>query len=333
MIKRISPLASLAGKDNRFSVVEDEPDEVDEFEAGAALEENVPPYAEDGYTEDEFAEDDPLADLEIDLTRIAEASKQPKQPIADDIRPFPAPVRPAETAPEPEMAASPEPEVAEDVPSPLQLGEPLVDTGPEEIVEPPETAMPPKAAEPAKPVEPEKSAKPVKPEDAPKASDAPSTMEPAKRRSSRVKTTLLGFDRSDGRSEDIFDTLEEKNATVMSKFPTGWLVVIKGEGRGTSISLHSGVHQIGRGDDQAIQLDFGDTGISRSNHAAIAFDDETKSFFLGHGGKANIVRLNGTPVLSTEPLNDGDLIRIGETTLRFVAFCSEEFSWSDDEVG
>ena len=86
--------------------------------------------------------------------------------------------------------------------------------------------------------------------------------------------------------------------------------------------------QIGRGDDQMVQLDFGDMGISRTNHAAIAFDDEAQQFLLGHGGKANIVRLNGRPVLSTEPLKHGDTIRIGETTLRFVAFCGEEFVWN-----
>ena len=194
--------------------------------------------------------------------------------------------------------------------------------------------MPPplKLGEPLKTNEIEKTPEPLQAEEPVKAEAPVTTEEPVKRRSSRVKTTLLGFDRSDGRSEDIFNSLAVEATTEMSMFPTGWMVIISGPGRGTSISLHSGVHQIGRGDDQAIQLDFGDSGISRSNHAAIAFDDEAKAFFLGHGGKSNIVRLNGTPVLSTETLSDGDLIRIGETTLRFVAFCSEEFSWAEGEA-
>ena len=38
-------------------------------------------------------------------------------------------------------------------------------------------------------------------------------------------------------------------------------------------------------------------------------------FFLGHGGKANLVRLNDKPVLSTEEVSSSDLIRIGETSL------------------
>ena len=51
------------------------------------------------------------------------------------------------------------------------------------------------------------------------------------------------------------------------------------------------------------------------------------AFFLGHGGKANLVRLNGRPVLSTEEIRSENTIRIGETTLRFVALCGRDFSW------
>ena len=153
-----------------------------------------------------------------------------------------------------------------------------------------------------------------------------------RRRNNRVKTTLLGFDRSDGRTEELFKEKTEDKAAQICKFPTGWLVVIQGPGRGTAIALHEGVSQIGRDDDQAVQLDFGDSNISRENHAAVAYDNETHIFYLGHGGKTNIVRLNGTPVLGTEAMSDGDLIRIGETTLRLVAFCNEEFSWTDTET-
>ena len=76
-----------------------------------------------------------------------------------------------------------------------------------------------------------------------------------------------------------------------------------------------------------------DTSISRQNHAAIAYDNEQKSFFLGHGGKANLVRLNGRPVLSTEELQSEDTVRIGETTLRFIAMCGDSFSWDQDQEG
>ena len=60
---------------------------------------------------------------------------------------------------------------------------------------------------------------------------------------------------------------------------------------------------------------------------SIAYDAKQESFFIGHCGKANIVRRNDRPVLSTEELNAGDHITIGETTLRFVPLCGPDFSW------
>ena len=149
------------------------------------------------------------------------------------------------------------------------------------------------------------------------------------RRAGRVKTRLLGFDQTVG--TDPFETGEAAPAAAVVRFPVGWIVVVEGPGRGASFTLFNGVSAIGRGDDQPVKLDFGDTSISRTNHAVVAYDNEQRKFFLGHGGKANIVRLNGKPVLSTEELAHNDMIRIGETTLRFLALCGAEFDWSDEE--
>jgi len=151
------------------------------------------------------------------------------------------------------------------------------------------------------------------------------------RRAGRVKTRLLGFEHAHGSATDPFEAAREDNGSSQGKFPVGWMVVIKGLGRGSSFMLNNGVSQIGRGEDQAIRLDFGDSSISRNNHAAIAYDAEQRLFFIGHGGKANLVRLNNKPVLSTEELADGDLIRIGETVLQFVALCGPDFDWEIDE--
>jgi hypothetical protein len=101
-------------------------------------------------------------------------------------------------------------------------------------------------------------------------------------------------------------------------------------GRGAYFAVTNSVSSIGRGLDQSICLNFGDASISRSNHAAIAYDAEQNRFFLGHGNKSNIVRRNGQPVLSTEELVNGDAIRIGKTTLRFVALCGPDFTWGPD---
>lgn len=160
---------------------------------------------------------------------------------------------------------------------------------------------------------------------------------PAARRAGRVKTRLLGFDHAAVRPADPFAAApaaapppEAEQSAAVTRFPVGWIVVTKGPGRGACFALGNGVSQIGRGADQAIALDFGDASISRTNHAAVAYDDEDNSFYLGHGGKANMVRLNGRPVISTEPLRHMDVIRIGETTLLFVALCGADFRWTED---
>lgn len=152
-------------------------------------------------------------------------------------------------------------------------------------------------------------------------------------RSRRTKTRLIGFEKSDGDVVDLFNDAPKVVATQRAKFPVGWIVVAEGPGRGESFALMAGMNPIGRGEDQAIQLDFGDNAISRSNHAAIVYDPDGKEFLLGHGGKSNIVRLNDKPVISNETLKTGDVIRIGETVLRFVALCDKSFNWSDGATG
>lgn len=146
-------------------------------------------------------------------------------------------------------------------------------------------------------------------------------------RSGRVKTRILGFSGSEDQSTDPFSQHKRSAPTENAAFPVGWLIVIDGPGRGQAITLYDGVSQIGRGDTQAVRLNFGDNSISRENHAAIAFDGEQSEFFIGHGGKANLVRLNNQPVLSTQKIGSRDTIRIGETTLQFIALCGPDFSW------
>ncbi|WP_239113296.1 FHA domain-containing protein [Shimia biformata] len=150
-------------------------------------------------------------------------------------------------------------------------------------------------------------------------------------RSGRVKTRLLGFSATQSSVQDPISASGAPGVSDYSEFPVGWLVVVEGPGKGAAFTLFDGLTQIGRGEGQAVRLDFGDNSISRENHAAIAFDAEQGRFFFGHGGKANLVRLNGRPVLSTEDLQSGSVIRIGETTLRFIALCNEEFSWGAED--
>ncbi|MEM7722244.1 MAG: FHA domain-containing protein [Pseudomonadota bacterium] len=146
---------------------------------------------------------------------------------------------------------------------------------------------------------------------------------------SHARTRILGFN-AEELTSDAFATAEDAAATT-PRFTAGWMVVVDGPGRGADFGVTAHVSNIGRGADQEIALDFGDKTISRDRHAAVVYDAEQNRFFLGHGNKANVVRRNGQPVLATEEMFDGDLIRIGKTTLRFVALCGPDFTWDDED--
>lgn len=107
----------------------------------------------------------------------------------------------------------------------------------------------------------------------------------------------------------------------------GWLVVIDGPGRGCSVDIYSGMNSIGRNGAERIPLDFGDESISREAHAYVIYDEKQNSFFIQHGGKSNLVRLNDDPVLAPLSIKRGDTLEIGKTKLVFVPFCDDNFVW------
>lgn len=249
-----------------------------------------------------------------------------------------------DTAPDPVMAALAELEVK-------RLREALAAATPQPVQEPdPEPAAEMPVARPSRVVK----AKAPLPEgiapaargiwdledEAPKPSSVATLAEPeqasAPRRPTRTKTRVLGFEAQPAAVVPLFDETVTspipEAAPAPGKgyvmFPAGWLVVKDGPGKGASFALSQGVSQIGRGADQTVALDYGDMAISRQNHAAIAYDPNTHEFHVGHGGKSNLVRLNGRPLLSTEPAHDGDEIQIGETTLVLKVLCTPEFNWS-----
>ncbi len=177
-------------------------------------------------------------------------------------------------------------------------------------------------------------------DEAPKPAPAPAVSEAAPRRPTRTKTRVLGFEAQPTAVVPLFEGLDGSPIPTVPAapgkgyvmFPAGWLVVKDGPGKGASFALSQGVSQIGRGVDQTVALDFGDMAISRQNHAAIAYDAATHEFHIGHGGKSNLVRLNGKPLLSTESAGDGDEIQIGETTLVLKVLCTPAFNWSSFEA-
>jgi hypothetical protein len=112
----------------------------------------------------------------------------------------------------------------------------------------------------------------------------------------------------------------------------GWVVVVAGPGRGHALQLGHGMNSIGRAEGQRCQLDFGDTEISRKNHATLTYDPRGRKFYLMHGGGQNLTYLGETPVLAPVVLNGGELISLGKTTLKFIPLCGPDFDWSKESV-
>ncbi|WP_202941136.1 MULTISPECIES: FHA domain-containing protein [Alteromonas] len=114
---------------------------------------------------------------------------------------------------------------------------------------------------------------------------------------------------------------------------SGWLVVVKGSGKGHFLKLGFGQNSIGRGPTERVSINFGDGQISRSNHATISYDPRGNQFYIQPGSGTNMTYIDTqpTPVLQPMVLPPFSHISIGETTLRFVPLCGEQFTWDSVE--
>lgn len=99
----------------------------------------------------------------------------------------------------------------------------------------------------------------------------------------------------------------------------GYVVIVDGPGHGTELPLTKSVNMIGRGLDQDVRLQFGDPYISRTAHARVHYKRATGLIAIQSGEKNNPVLLNRRVLHGTQLLRDGDLVTLGQTTLRFVS--------------
>lgn len=125
------------------------------------------------------------------------------------------------------------------------------------------------------------------------------------------------------------DRVALHSGAAMDNPPTGWLVVVRGPGQGQVLTLGNGMNPIGRSAASRVRLDFGDDSVSRENHARLIYEPRQRRWLLNHGDGTNLTYLNGDLVVGTVDLETGGEIQIGETILRFQAFCSTDFDWSD----
>jgi hypothetical protein len=106
----------------------------------------------------------------------------------------------------------------------------------------------------------------------------------------------------------------------------GWLVCTDGPDEGRDYQLRSGRNAIGRSRQMEVCV-AGDDTISRENHAALAYDQKANEFTLIPGEGRELVYLNGEALYQPSTLQHHDEIEMGETILRFVPLCDEEFEW------
>jgi hypothetical protein len=125
-----------------------------------------------------------------------------------------------------------------------------------------------------------------------------------------------------GGSKTIYQETREGRRPVY-----GWLVIVEGPGQGASFAVFAGLNKIGR-EHGEVTLDFGDLGIGGDEHARLLVDQKTLRFALQHGNGKNLTYVNDEALFATHrELQGYDRVRISETTLAFVPFCSERFSW------
>jgi pSer/pThr/pTyr-binding forkhead associated (FHA) protein len=117
-------------------------------------------------------------------------------------------------------------------------------------------------------------------------------------------------------SGEALDDISTQLIRDKSNQTVGKLTVVEGAGSGKSVNIYTGTNQIGRGDDMRVQINFGDDTISRQQHAVITFDAKNLEVRIYDGGKPGGLWVNGSRVTADQAVKFGDLIKLGETTLK-----------------
>lgn len=124
-------------------------------------------------------------------------------------------------------------------------------------------------------------------------------------------------------------TTEQLVSAAMADPVVGWVVIVDGPGKGIFLPLGYGMNSLGRDKNERVCLDFGDEGISRTQHAIITYDPRGRKFYVQHGGGKNLTYLGEQPLLMPAPLHGNEEILLSQTKLRFVPLCGENFDWQE----
>ena len=148
---------------------------------------------------------------------------------------------------------------------------------------------------------------------------------------------LFGAVKGGGSGIESYRPTEAAGAIKMESGETvnpvvGWLVCIKGVNFGKEYRIHSDYNYVGSASgDVVIQ---GDPKISHEKHMLITYDSEARKFYVSPFSGSNMVRLNDKALVGgAEELHSYDVIRTGDSTFMFIAFCGPEFNWDQVSNG
>lgn len=118
-------------------------------------------------------------------------------------------------------------------------------------------------------------------------------------------------------------------ANIQGEEPvTGWLVGVRGEYKGNSFNLKTGVNVISR-DASAYVCLKKDAQVSRGKHATIIYEPKKKVFYIGEG-ENTMTYCNDELVCGKQELKSYDSIEIGGGSYLFIPFCGEQFDWDKE---
>jgi hypothetical protein len=127
-------------------------------------------------------------------------------------------------------------------------------------------------------------------------------------------------------TEEPDKSRQQKYEIVGRRKVVGCLVCVKGAMMGEGFFLVEGHNDIGRGANLEVVLSK-ELTVSRKAHACITYDKKKNQYFLEAAKGKQDVLCDGVIVQEATLLASGNVVQIGQCTLRFVAFCDDEFQW------
>lgn len=123
-------------------------------------------------------------------------------------------------------------------------------------------------------------------------------------------------------------TVKQRNYEIIGRRKVvGCLLCVKGTLMGEGFFLVEGYNHIGRSANLEVVLS-GETTVSRMSHACICYEWRQNRYELTVAEGKEDVFYNGKLVEHPVSIESGGTIQIGQCSLRFIAFCGENFMWN-----